>query len=383
MLAYDENGNLVEDGGQQYNPDPLATNNPQYGDPFNRFMNSPHMAGAQQALLNMAALRRGIVPQTTPFSAMYDVRKQNQLLMDRKFAYLEEKRRWQEGQALRDAQLQAANFKNKTNAEAVPNPYQNLPQNIQEWELSGAKARGIPFEKFLEAKNPFHVQPTQPTSVMQNFGAWRQLNPPRSGETQEQYQTRQQEAFNNLARAGTMVDYGGGGKLYVNPLTGAPVEVVSAPQATALEANQAGAETRAKETAKSDIDRKNQQRTNAMAYDAYQEAMNGISNAFAETDTGPVAGKMPAVTAAQQTAEGAVAAAAPVLKQLFRSSGEGVFTDKDQALLMDMLPKRTDHPEVVQYKLATIDKIVAAKLGTAGQPAAEDKGEDLGSTDGY
>ena len=57
------------------------------------------------------------------------------------------------------------------------------------------------------------------------------------------------------------------------------------------------------------------------------------------------------------------AAMAPVLKQLFRVSGEGVFTDRDQALLLDMVPKRTDLPAAREAKIANIDAIVRAKLG--------------------
>jgi hypothetical protein len=128
--------------------------------------------------------------------------------------------------------------------------------------------------------------------------------------------------------------------------------------------------TAAQEEAKADVERKIAQRGNAVAFDAYQQAMNNIRASFGKTNTGPVAGRMPAVTAGQQTAEGAVAAAAPVLKQLFRSAGEGVFTDKDQQLLIDMLPKRTDHPEVVESKLQMVDAVVAAKLNM-GNPQAQ------------
>lgn len=129
--------------------------------------------------------------------------------------------------------------------------------------------------------------------------------------------------------------------------------------------------TAAQEEAKADVERKIAQRGNATAFDAYQQAMNNIRGSFAKTDTGPIAGRMPAVTAGQQTAEGAISAAAPVLKQLFRSAGEGVFTDRDQQLLIDMLPKRTDHPEVVESKLGMIDSVVAAKLNMSGAPAAQ------------
>jgi len=157
---------------------------------------------------------------------------------------------------------------------------------------------------------------------------------------------------------------------YAAPIAGAQaqaradVEAATAPQIAADT-------TAAKEGAKFAAERENAQRGNATAFDAYQQAMNGIRTSFGKTDTGPIAGRMPAVTAGQQTAEGAIAAAAPVLKQLFRSAGEGVFTDRDQQLLIDMLPKRTDHPEVVESKLGMIDSVVAAKLNMSGAPAAQ------------
>jgi hypothetical protein len=58
---------------------------------------------------------------------------------------------------------------------------------------------------------------------------------------------------------------------------------------------------------------------------------------------------------------------APILKQLFRDSGEGTFTDSDQALLMKMVPTRKDHPEARKAKLEMIDSIVQAKLGIGVQ----------------
>ena len=163
---------------------------------------------------------------------------------------------------------------------------------------------------------------------------------------------------------------GNAGYQWAGPIAGAEaqaranVEAATAPKIAADT-------TAAQEEAKANVERKIAQRGNATAFDAYQQAMNNIRGSFAKTDTGPIAGRMPAVTAGQQTAEGAISAAAPVLKQLFRSAGEGVFTDRDQQLLIDMLPKRTDHPEVVESKLGMIDSVVAAKLNMSGAPAAQ------------
>ena len=99
------------------------------------------------------------------------------------------------------------------------------------------------------------------------------------------------------------------------------------------------------------------------AYAAYQSGVKSLESAMSGTSTGPVVGRIPAMTAAQQTAEGAEATMAPVLKQLFRQAGEGTFTDSDQAMLMKMVPTRTDHPEARKAKLEMIDGIVKAKLG--------------------
>jgi hypothetical protein len=101
----------------------------------------------------------------------------------------------------------------------------------------------------------------------------------------------------------------------------------------------------------------------------YDTAMNGLTESLGETTTGPVAGWLPAITSNQQVADGAVAAMAPVLKQLFRSSGEGAFTDKDQELLIEMIPTRKDNPEARVAKIKNIDAIVRAKLSSTSQQA--------------
>jgi hypothetical protein len=62
---------------------------------------------------------------------------------------------------------------------------------------------------------------------------------------------------------------------------------------------------------------------------------------------------------------------APVLKQMFRESGEGVFTDRDQDMLIAMLPTRIDHPEAAKAKMQGIDAIVRAKLGQGQQSAPQ------------
>lgn len=99
------------------------------------------------------------------------------------------------------------------------------------------------------------------------------------------------------------------------------------------------------------------------AYRVWETGMSSLAEAFDKTLTGPVVGWLPAMTSNQQMAVGATAAIAPILKQLFRASGEGVFTDRDQQLLLDMAPTRRDTPEAAAWKIQNIDNIVKAKLG--------------------
>lgn len=95
----------------------------------------------------------------------------------------------------------------------------------------------------------------------------------------------------------------------------------------------------------------------------YETARDGLLQGLSGTSTGPVAGRIPAITSAQQIGEGGVAAMAPVLKQIFRVAGEGTFTDRDQALLLQMVPTRVDTAKARQAKIENIDRIVKAKLG--------------------
>lgn len=141
----------------------------------------------------------------------------------------------------------------------------------------------------------------------------------------------------------------------VDPLQGGPADPAAEQPVSPAEA----AEKRKAAAAKADSLR---------VYGTYQTAMKGVSDALSNTTTGPIAGRMPAFSAEQQIAEGAVAAIAPILKQLFRAAGEGVFTDRDQQLLLDMVPTRTDRQQAKDAKITNINAIVASKLGIEQAP---------------
>lgn len=128
------------------------------------------------------------------------------------------------------------------------------------------------------------------------------------------------------------------------------------------------------EQAKDTAERTDKAQSNETALNVYDQAMSGLVGSLSGTQTGPGMGWI-SLTASQQIADGAVAAMAPVLKQLFRSAGEGNFTDRDQQMLLDMVPTRKDHPEAIRAKIENIDAIVRAKLGggkTPEKPQAND-----------
>lgn len=123
---------------------------------------------------------------------------------------------------------------------------------------------------------------------------------------------------------------------------------------------------------------KDEARSNQRAFDVYTTGITSLASAFDETWTGPGVGWIPALSSNQQIADGALAAMAPILKQMFRASGEGTFTKDDQEILMAMLPSRKDRPTARVAKLANVDAIVRSKLGISGEPKSLPKTNDKG-----
>lgn len=118
---------------------------------------------------------------------------------------------------------------------------------------------------------------------------------------------------------------------------------------------------------KSVADSVSKNKSNASALKVYESGIQSLRTALGDTTTGPLVGLLPAFTSEAQIADGAIAIMAPVLKGMFRSAGEGTFTDKDQELLLGMIPTRKDTPEAARVKLQALDNLVAAKLGNTEQ----------------
>jgi hypothetical protein len=69
------------------------------------------------------------------------------------------------------------------------------------------------------------------------------------------------------------------------------------------------------------------------------------------------------------------------MKDIFRSAGEGTFTEGDQKILTNLIPTRSDTKETIVEKLRMIDSIVMQKLAptggsSAGQPAVKESAQD-------
>lgn len=105
---------------------------------------------------------------------------------------------------------------------------------------------------------------------------------------------------------------------------------------------------------------------NAVASNLWATSLGNLKKSLGGTSTGPLVGHLPAVTTGQQIADGAVKEMAPVLKQIFRQAGEGTFTDRDQEILIQMLPTRTDTPRAAAAKMDAVDALVQAKLQVPG-----------------
>lgn len=169
------------------------------------------------------------------------------------------------------------------------------------------------------------------------------------------------------AQFGAPTDVPGVGVVQPSRTEGPAGNVVISPEANvvAAGATRAGADATAKNEAEATAEQKKEFTANQRTLEVWNVAKGGLERALSGTRTGPEQALVPAVTAGQQTADGAVAAVAPVLKQLFRSAGEGVFTDRDQALLLEMVPTREDHEETRVAKLQMIDAIIQAKLAAS------------------
>lgn len=126
-----------------------------------------------------------------------------------------------------------------------------------------------------------------------------------------------------------------------------------------LAAERAAAEARAKAEAES----KARTVKATQIYTPFSTQLTALRDAYKGTGTGPLVGRFSGYTSSSQKALAARDIMSPMLKQVVRDAGEGTFAKNDQDQIDAMMPKETDLPEVVDYKIGLMDTFVRGKLG--------------------
>jgi hypothetical protein len=218
-------------GGPPQQRPPMGGPPQQPQTPWGQAMASPGMAMASAAANNFTRARFGQGP-VDPVKAYQDTIAQQSAMKAR--------------DQLNDRQERAAQI-----AEEKWTREQNPMADFQSFIAQRPELAGATYEEQLAAFEDFSrvgLKGVTGTSVNRNFDRWMELNP---NATDDQ----KRKAWNELARAGTVYDIGGGGKERVNPLdiTGdtAPTELVSPEDATTREAELAG--TKAGAVAEEDL----------------------------------------------------------------------------------------------------------------------------------
>lgn len=275
-----------------------------------------------------------------------------------------------------------------------PDPVQTL--SFLDQTIARNEQQGIPSPQIRQFREEFAQDPVRGAQTLQQFSSI--LQAPKPGAAQFQkgktVLTKQDGQLGFATSAFSPAT--GGTETSFTPITGELVSTLGetptqqtqrkVEEVVKTESAKAGVELRTKpvisaavEKAVADVKATFEtvagQRSNELTFTTYTTAMKGLADSLAGTDTGPWIGWSPALTSNQQIAEGAIAAMAPVLKDIFRGAGEGTFTEGDQKLLIDMLPTRKDSPKARIAKISSIDAIVRSKLqqppGSApGQPPA-------------
>lgn len=127
------------------------------------------------------------------------------------------------------------------------------------------------------------------------------------------------------------------------------------------------AKQRAKNLAATEKDEKSNDRALAV----YETGLSNLVSAFGQATTGPGFGLIPALTSNQQVLDSAIRVMSPILKDVFRSAGEGTFTDQDRIALERMIPDRGTRRDAAIQQIKQVDDIVQLKLGGDPRSAQE------------
>jgi hypothetical protein len=252
----------------------------------------------------------------------------------------------------------------EANPEQAPLVYQNA--------LQTAKASGMDVSSFPQEYDPNTI------ADLKDFNA--QLNQDNMSAEYRSFEAKIAALPEEYREEARLIDVGSLGRK-VNNATSSALKEGTIQEYAGAEATVAGAKEQAKLEKKFELEPSiaaavtkatldvttaaeaaGKEKTNEQSFNVYETGIRSLAEAMGEANTGPIVGLFPALTTNQQKADGTVAAMAPILKKMFREDGEGPFTDKDQELLMKMIPTRTDTSEARAFKLKNIDNIIRAKL---------------------
>ena len=100
-------------------------------------------------------------------------------------------------------------------------------------------------------------------------------------------------------------------------------------------------------------------------YLLFSTGINTLADDLKKTLTGPLQGLLHIGTATdgQQQVKASKAFMAPILKELFRQKGEGTFTERDQEILLEMIPDEYTDGDTIDSVVERLDRIVKIQLG--------------------
>ena len=119
---------------------------------------------------------------------------------------------------------------------------------------------------------------------------------------------------------------------------------------------------------------KDNEAKNSRAFQSYQQAAASVKALSPNAGSG-VFGLAPAVFADDRLFDGAIAILRPAIKDVVRGAGEGTFSEGDQAVIDQMMPTRTDSPQVRMAKMQMLDNYIMNQLGQTQAPAAKSEAD--------
>ena len=190
---------------------------------FGQLAYSPDMAAVGQAINNIAAMRRGAAPQTSPMQAAAEQRRRNEILQQSRYRQIEAKRERQDRQRLLEERAAMAREQHAANMDPAYE-YKALREQFPD------QFNDMTFAEFQQ----MGLRPADRTSVQKNMQLWDEMNPNATP-------AERNVALATFARPTGVYNLGGGQMTPYNPLLGARDALVTADTAISREAAEAGA----------------------------------------------------------------------------------------------------------------------------------------------